>query len=149
MGIKKLALPMLVVLAVQVVAGVSFVAESHAQTSPDVYVGVDVTYGDVPQVKAMIDQVSNYTNFILVGTSKVTFSASKLTEAFQYAYDKGLSFMSLTPSIPLSSGTNATGYSSLNRTEWFKAAKQNWGNRLLGFYEKDEPGEKFSTWLPR
>ncbi len=132
---------MLALLAIQAIIGFGFVAAGHSEITPDVYVGVDVTYGDVADVKAMIDQVSGYTNMIVVGTSKVTYSSTKLTEAFQYAYDKGLSFMSLTPSIP-QTVFNSTSGPLLNRTEWFKAARQNWGDRLLGFYEKDEPGGK-------
>jgi hypothetical protein len=108
-------------------------------------VGVDISYGDVADVKSLIDQVKSYTNMIVVGTSKVTFYPDKLIETLQYAYDKGLSFISLTPSVPPTVSPATPGvptFSTLNCTEWFKYAKKTWGDRLLGFYEADEPGGK-------
>ena len=111
---------------------------THAQMTPDVYVGVDLAYGDVTEAKALIDQVGNYTNLIVVGTSKITWNPSALNETFQYAFDRGLYFMGLTPSIPISTYNG----SFANRTEWFKYANETWGDHLLGFYQDDEPGGK-------
>ncbi len=105
-----------------------------ADSPPDVYVGVDLAYGDVADAKALIDHVSSYSNLIIIGTSKITNNVAKLNETLQYAYDKGLSFISLTPDLRFG-----------NRTEWFQwfnYAKNTWGNRLLGFYVFDEIGGK-------
>jgi hypothetical protein len=132
---RQLTVLMVVLLVIQACSSFAFMAGSHAQTSPDVYVGVDIAYGDVSEAKTLIDQVSSFTNFIAIGTTNITWYPNKLTETFQYAYDKGLSFISLTPSIPSMS-------IPLNRTEWFKYAKEKWGDRLLGFYQNDEPGGK-------
>jgi hypothetical protein len=139
MELRRLSIFMIALLVIQACLSFAFVAGSYAQASPDVYVGIDLSYGDVAEAKAMIDQVSSFTNLFVVGTSKITWNPDKLTEIFQHAYDKGLSFMSLTPSIPLIS---IPEYSSLNQSEWFKYAKENWGDRLLGFYQDDEPGGK-------
>jgi hypothetical protein len=111
------------------------VKEGNALASPDVYVGVDVSYGDVAEAKSMIDQVSGFTNLVVVGSTQITWYPNKLTETFQYAYDKGLSFISLTPAL------SHSGFDSMpSKSEWLQHAKETWGDRLLGFYHLDEPG---------
>ena len=42
---------------------------AQAVGSPDVFVGVHVGYGDVAEAKALIDKVSSYTNFLVIGSS--------------------------------------------------------------------------------
>jgi hypothetical protein len=131
---RQLTALMVTLLAIQAFTNFTFMPSSHGQTSPDVYVGIDLSYGDVAEAKAMMDQVSSYTNLIVVGTSKITWYPDKLNETFDYAYEKGLSFISLPPSI--------TTYNSplVNKTEWYEYAENTWGDRLLGFYYMDEPG---------
>ena len=111
---------------------------AQAQSTPDVYVGVHIGYGDVAESKALIDRIASCANFVMIGTSRIFNSGSKLNETFQYAYDKGFYFMSFTPSLP-SSGVNS---SIVGRNEWLQYADATWGNRLVGFYEVDEPGGK-------
>jgi hypothetical protein len=94
--------------------------------SPDVLVGVDVAYGDVEEIKKVADQVSSYTNLIVIGCSGITNNATKLNETCQYVYDKGLSFIIYLDRAP--------------RTQWLEDAKTRWGNRFLGFYAFDEVG---------
>src|SRR3989304_8887770 len=72
---------------------------AQAVGSPDVFVGVHVGYGDVAEAKALIDKVSSYTNLIVIGSLTVAWNLTKLNETCQYAYDKGLSFISLSPSM--------------------------------------------------
>ena len=144
---KLLTALMVTLLVLQAVASLTFIADSQAQATPDVYVGIDLSYGDVAEVKAMIDQVSSYTNLVVIGTSKITWYPNKLTETFQYAYDKGLSFISLTPALP------ETSIESIpSKAQWFEYAKATWGNRLLGFYYMDEPGgkqlDRVQSWIP-
>jgi hypothetical protein len=91
-------------------------------------VGVHVGYGDVAEAKALIDKVSSYTNFLVIGSWTTIGNLTKLNETCQYAYDKGLSFISLAPSL-----------SRANRTGWLEYAQRTWGERLLGFYAYDEP----------
>ncbi|MEM4733912.1 MAG: hypothetical protein QXD70_05235 [Candidatus Bathyarchaeia archaeon] len=95
---------------------------------PDVLVGVQVGYGDVAEAKALVDRVSSYTNFLVIGSSAITNNLTKLNETCQYAYDKGLSFISLAPNLRRA-----------NRTGWLEYAQRTWGERLMGFYAYDEP----------
>jgi hypothetical protein len=101
---------------------------ARAAGAPDVFVGVQVGYGDVEEAKARIDQVSSYTNLVVIGSYAIAGNLTKLNETCQYAYDKGLSIISLCPSL-----------GRANRTGWLDIAEQSWGNRLFGFYAYDEP----------
>jgi len=131
----QLTILLITLLFLQFFASLAFIPDTSAQTDPDVYVGVDISYGDVAEAKALIDQVGGFTNLIVVGTTKITWYPNKLTEAFQYAYERGLSFIGLTPAL------SHIGFDSTpSASEWFQYAEQNWGDRLLGFYYLDEPG---------
>jgi len=134
---RNIVLFIVVLLALQVFAGSIFVADSNAQTTPNVYVGIDIAYGATEEAKAAIDRVSSFTNLVVFGSTQVTWFQDRVNETFQYAYDKGLSIISLRPSIPQGSyGDNAP----LNETAWYEMAQNRWGDRLLGFYILDEPG---------
>jgi hypothetical protein len=113
-------------------------AQSSAQTSPDVFVGVDMGYGtDVEGTKNLIDQVSNFTNFFVLGTYAFSNNITQLNETLQYAYDKGMYFMSFPP--PLYSRNLTVPQAT---QDWLNYTKANWGDHLQGFmypYE-DEPG---------
>ncbi len=145
---RLLATFIVTLLLLQAFSSLTLISVSHAQTTPDVYVGIDLSYGDVAVAKAMIDKVSPYTNLVVIGTSKITWYPDKLTEVFQYAYDKGLSFISLTPALPETSIDSPIP----SKAQWFEYAKATWGDRLLGFYYLDEPGgkqlDRVQSWIP-
>lgn len=131
---KQIVALIVTLMVIQAFTSCVFLPNTSAQAAPDVYIGIDISYGDVEEAKALIDQVSSYTNLIVVGTTKITWYPDKVNETFQYAYDKGLSIISLPPALPTSSS------SLINKTEWYKYAENTWGNRVLGFYYLDEPG---------
>ena len=54
--------------------------------------GVDIAFESVPATEQLIDQVSSYTNIIVLGCSKY-YDLTRLTTLSQYVYDKGLSFI--------------------------------------------------------
>jgi hypothetical protein len=126
---------MVTLLAIQVFAGCNLFKTASAQTSPKVYVGVDIAYGAVSEAKSEIDRVSTYTNLVVLGSTQITWFPDRVQETFQYAYDKGLSIISLLPSI-----TGGPSSMNMSQTEWYPWAKSTWGDRLLGFYYLDEPG---------
>ncbi len=104
--------------------------EANAQTTPDVYVGVDVAYGDIPAIKNLIDEVSAYTNIFVIGCSGITYDVEKLNDMCQYLYDRNMFFLVFTvnPQQP--------------PQEWFATARNNWGSSFLGLYVDDEIGGK-------
>ncbi len=99
------------------------------QTSPSLYVGVDVAFGSIAATEQLIDNVSSYTNFFVIGCTG-GYNETRLTIISQYVYSKGLSFIVYTdnPRYPTS--------------QWFEDAENNWGNSFLGIYYYDEPGGK-------
>lgn len=92
----------------------------------DVFVGIDAAYASIEEIKTLVDEVSAYTNFFVIGSTGITYDETKLNETCQYVYDKGLSFIIFTER-PL-------------RTQWLDYAKSTWGDRFLGFYAFDEAG---------
>ena len=128
MKTRRLGFLLVSLLVFSVFLNYGFPVNAHAETSPDVFVGVHVGYGDVAEAKALIDKVSSYTNFLVIGSWTTIGNLTKLNETCQYAYEKGLSFISLAPSL-----------SRANRTGWLEYAQRTWGERFLGFYAYDEP----------
>jgi hypothetical protein len=136
--VRKLSAVLLCLLIVATVfQNFCFLNASAAQMSPDVFVGVDMGYGtDVAGVKNLIDQVSSFTNFFILGNTALSMNLTRLNETLQYAYDKGLYFMSFTPPLSLNGGApNST-------RAWLNYTKNSWGNHLVGFMYpwEDEPG---------
>jgi len=122
------------VLVVAVFAGVHslFGGDLTAQTI-DVYVGVDAAYDNMPDLKARIDQVKDYTNIFVLGSTGITLDEAKLNEMCEYISDSGLSFATYTH-------TTENSTFSFNQSAWTAYAKERWGSKFLGLYSYDEPG---------
>jgi hypothetical protein len=105
-----------------------FLLSAQSASVPDVFVGIDMAYGDsVAEAKKQIDEVSAYTNLFVLGCKGITYNTTSLNETCQYIADKGLNFM-VFRDTPL---RNAT---------WVEMAKKTWGDRFLGYYAYDELG---------
>ena len=100
-----------------------------AQTAPSLYFGVDVAFESLAVTEQLIDNVSSYTNFFVIGCTG-NYNLTRLTIISQYVYDKGMTFIvySDKPSYPSS--------------QWVEYAKNNWGSSFLGIYYDDEEGGK-------
>lgn len=98
-----------------------------AQTALDLYFGVDVAYGDLAATERIIDNVSSYTNFFVVGCSG-DYNETRLTGVCDYVHSKGLTFIVFSddPRYP--------------SKQWIQTAKDTYGGSFLGFYFYDEPG---------
>jgi hypothetical protein len=96
-------------------------------TSPSLYFGVDVAFGSIAATEQLIDNISSYTNFFVIGCSE-NYNLTRLTIISQYVYDKGLSFIVY---------TDTPRYPS---AQWLTYAENNYGNSFLGLYYYDEPG---------
>ena len=101
----------------------SFVTKaSPTGYAKDLYVGVDIAYYNLTQFKAEVDEVSAYTNLIVIGADGITSNVTLLDETCQYVYDKGLSFIIYEETIPA------------NETQWFLNATAKCGDYFLGIY---------------
>ena len=58
------------------------------QTSPSLYVGVDVAFESIATTEQLIDNISSYTNFFVIGCYG-GYNETRLTIISQYVYDKG------------------------------------------------------------
>ena len=104
---------------------------SPAGFANDLFVGVDIAYYNMTEFKAEVDEISAYTNLVVIGTSGISYNTTLLNETCQYVYDKGLSFIIYAE------------YIRLNQTQWYQNAVTTWGDRFLGIYSgADEYGGK-------
>jgi hypothetical protein len=99
----------------------------------DVFVGVNVAYDNVDEIKLLVDQAGSYINTIVIGSVGITHNFTKLDDVCQYIYDRGLHFMIY--AHPLNDPD-----ALLVQRQWVLDAKPRWGEYFLGLYAFDEPG---------
>src|SRR3990170_2547576 len=113
-------------------AGIDYYLKTYSNTAQaDVFVGVDVAYDGIEDIKSLVDEVKSYTNFFVIGSTGITYNITRLNEVCQYVYDNGLYFTTYTHPI------NQTQF---NQSQWVSDARHKWGSRFLGLYAFDEPG---------
>jgi hypothetical protein len=100
---------------------------------PDVFVGIDMAYDNVAEIKLLVDEIRPYTNTIVIGSAGITFDVAKLDDVCQYVYDRGFYFMIY--AHPLGDPD-----ALVIQRQWVLDAKPRWGERFLGLYAFDEPG---------
>lgn len=109
-------------------------AQTSQQSTPDVFVGIDVAHGNINEIKNLIEEVSAYTNLLVIGCTGVTYNQTVLNEICQQLHEKNMSFIIY------------RDWLRRNSTEWFpiwvENAKTLWGDKFLGFYYSDELGGK-------
>lgn len=105
------------------------IRDSPKPDSPDVFVGVDVAYGGVADVKRLVDEVKSYTNLIILGSTEITMNVTQLQEASKYVIENGL-YLVIFSHFAMDSSV----------AQWIYSAKQNWGAKFLGIYAYDELG---------
>lgn len=125
----RLGVALASLLFLQVFLGVGLSYNAKAVEVPDVFVGLDMAYGDsVAEAKRLVDEVNPYTNVFILGCKGITYNTTRLNETCQYIFDKGLNFIVYRDT---SMGRNST---------WAEMAKRTWGDRFLGYYAFDEIG---------
>lgn len=106
---------------------------NYQQSTPEFLVGVECAYGNVRDLKDLVDKVKTYTNLFVVGSLDISFNQTALNETCDYIYDAGLYFIVFFTS-PMD---QKYGY---NPYVWILKAKQKYGDKFLGTYRYDEPG---------
>lgn len=107
--------------------------KSLNELSAELFVGVDAAYDNIQEIKLFVEEVSSYTNTIILGSTGITHNFSKLNEVCQYIYDKGLYFMIYAHPIGDPEELRV-------QCQWVANAKPRWGDKFLGLYAYDEPG---------
>src|SRR5512135_2788659 len=99
--------------------------------SPDVFVGVDATFGSIEDMKAVIDEVKSYTNFFVIGSTAITNDLANITEVCRYLNASGLKFLTYAhPAVGL----------NFSQVLWFRDFQQKYSSNFAGLYAYDEPG---------
>ncbi|MGD6810131.1 MAG: hypothetical protein ACQCN3_10585 [Candidatus Bathyarchaeia archaeon] len=111
----------------------SILGGNGSAQSMDVYVGVDAAYDNMTDLKARIDQVKDYTNMFVIGSTGITLDEAKLNEVCEYLAASGLNFATYTH-------TTENSTFNFNQPAWTAYAKEHYGNSFLGLYSYDEPG---------
>ena len=109
---------------------VFLIKDSPEGEPPKVFVGVDVAYGNMAEIKRLVDEISNYTNLFVIGCTGISYNITQLYETSQYVYEKGFSFIVYSDMPPLK--------------EWFVCCHFDcddiYGEKFLGLYAFDEGG---------
>ena len=89
--LEVLAVLLVIVLLVSVVYLHFFPEKIVGQ--PNVFIGVDVGYGDSSVVYNVSNAVLGYANLIIVGSTEVTSNTTEITNVCDYLYKKGFYFI--------------------------------------------------------
>jgi hypothetical protein len=117
------------IVATSLLAAVNLFGDPEA---PEFFVGVEFAYSDdIDYLKALVDEVKDYTNLFVIGSIEVTFNQTALNKACDYIVDANLSLIVLL--------TDSQVY-DYNTFTWMTEAKQKYGEKFLGVYRYDEPG---------
>ena len=112
---------------------------SNKTSTRPFYVGVEFAYSNqFSQLKALVDQVKNYTNLFVIGSVYLTFNRTALDESCDYIFNSGLNFIVLFTSYTMYNASD--GWVGYTIFDWIINAKQKYGDQFLGFYRFDEPG---------
>jgi len=111
---------------------------SKPRVAPDVFVGLDIAYGDEETALKQIDKVADYVNLIILGSLDLTMNTENLTRVCDHMYQKGLHFI-----IYVGFGRGAEDAPpSGPDSQFFVNAIDRYGDKFLGVYLFDEVGGK-------
>jgi hypothetical protein len=101
------------------------------RSPPEFFVGAECAYGNVTDLKSLVDKVKNYTNLFVIGSLEISFDQTALNESCDYIVNAGLNFIVLF--------TESQKY-NYRIFVWMEGARQKYGDKFLGVYRYDEPG---------
>jgi len=134
MKLRYLIVILVLLIIFAVIVHYGFLVNDQARKEPsDVFVGVDVAYDNVEEIKLLVDEISQYTNTIVIGSTGITYDMEKLDDVCQYIYDRGMHFIIFAHPI------NDPDDLAIQR-QWVLDAKPRWGEYFLGLYAYDETG---------
>jgi hypothetical protein len=140
------AIMIIFIVAVSLIAAAFIVPQFVSQAKKPFFVGVEIGWAaDVAECKAVIDQVKNYTNMVIIASPLITLNHAALNETCDYAYQAGMYFMpyfsvQILPGNYTDYITNKSVTSTVRPFLWEMGAKEKYGEKFLGVYYNDEPG---------
>jgi len=126
----------LIIALILAFVGASLLTQETA-TKPEVFVGVDVAFGDENIVYYVADKVAGYANLIILGSLDVTNDTAALIRVCDYLYERDFYFI-------IYVGFAMEGYLPPRGPDqqFFSSTVNKWGDKFLGTYFFDEAGGK-------
>ena len=123
----------ILVLSVGVTSIYVFYRVGNEDSKEKFFFGVSYGQNTVEEAKFIIDKVKNYTNLFIINSYPITTNNTTpevLNEICDYAANSDLYFIVYFFSFIAGDW----------QQEWVDTARQNWGEKFLGVYLRDEPG---------
>jgi hypothetical protein len=108
---------------------------NRSKFEPNVFVGVDIAYGDEEAVYNVTEAIDGYANLVILGSLQLTTNTTKLTSVCDYLYQKDFHFIVF---VAFAKGGILPPRGP--DQSFFQMAQQRWGSKFLGAYIFDEPG---------
>lgn len=108
---------------------------TSAEKTVDFYFGVEVAYGDFNDLKAVVAEVKNYTNTVVLGLPQVSINRTLLDQSCDYITSQNMHFIVL-----FTNTSQYSGWKDYTPTQWAADAKVKYGEKFLAVYRWDEPG---------
>jgi hypothetical protein len=104
----------------------------------EIFVGLNIGYGDEQTALEQIDKVASYVNLIILGSLNITTDTETLTRVCDHIYQKELNFIVY---VAFGEGSEFAPPRGPN-SQFFVNAKEKYGDKFLGVYLFDEVGGK-------
>lgn len=125
-----------ILLVAIIVTAVTFAISSKpTDSAPNFYLGVEVAYGNFDDLKALVTEVKNYTNLVVLGLPEVSINRTLLDQSCDYIYQSDLHFIVLFTKL-----SQYQNWTDSTPAQWVTAAKEKYGDKFLAVYRWDEAG---------
>jgi len=116
---KKWAALIIIIIADLALSGslfaINYVASDNKTTN--FFFGVEVAYGDYSDLKAIVTEVKNYTNLVVLGLPQVSINRSLLDQSCDYIYSQDMYFMVL-----FTNTSQYSGWQDYTPAQWVQDA---------------------------
>jgi hypothetical protein len=136
--LSKKWIALIVIIIVDLVLSGSLLAINYNASdnkTTNFFFGVEVAYGDYNDLKAVVTEVKNYTNLVVLGLPEVSINRDLLDQSCDYIYSQDLYFMVL-----FTNTSQYSGWQNYTPAQWVQDAKAKYGDKFLAVYRWDEPG---------
>lgn len=137
--VRKLSKQQVAILAIVaitiIMTSIMITRTPESAKSSEIYVGVEVAYGDFNDLKAVVTEVKNFTNLVVLGLPEVSINRTLLDESCNYIVDSGLHFIVL-----FTNTSQYSGWMNYTPAQWVVDAKEKYGDKFVAVYRWDEAG---------
>ena len=114
-------------------------SEVEAKADPGVNVGIAFCGNTTAEAKLLIDRTKDYTNLFILdsGGNPISHNRTQIEEICDYAVSQDLKIIINVGTVYIDSWF----WKSMPIEDITKSWQQRWGDKFLGIYYNDEPGE--------